>query len=236
MDTEKWLEEIDKKIAEERYNYRGPHCCRIVHCELNSDEGVVVYDSKFREYYIKPFNSKKYLLMTYCTDCGQKLPESLRNKWFEVLKKEYNLNDPEVRDKKQIPKKFLTDEWWNPDRMITNYQAIKKRKISKDNETEKYSHNTLHCCENMDCELLNNKSILLYNAKYREYAVKIDKSSACVMIDYCLFCGKKLPESLRVPWFDILEEEYGLERPASGDKKKVPADFLTDEWWKKRGL
>ena len=55
-------------------------------------------------------------------------------------------------------------------------------------------------------------------------------------MDYCMFCGTKLPESLRVPWFDILEQEYNLESPCEEDKKRVPKEFLTDEWWKNRGL
>jgi hypothetical protein len=47
---------------------------------------------------------------------------------------------------------------------------------------------------------------------------------------------QKLPTSLRDIWFEILEKEYGLERPISKDKDSVPQEFLTDEWWKKRGL
>jgi hypothetical protein len=51
-----------------------------------------------------------------------------------------------------------------------------------------------------------------------------------------MFCGKKLPTSLRIEWHDILEEEYGLESPDNRDKKKVPKEFLSDAWWKKRNL
>jgi hypothetical protein len=236
MANDKWLEEIDKKVEEERCNYRGPHCCMTVHYELISGEGVITYDEKFREYCIKPFKSKKYFHMIYCSDCGQKLPESLRNKWFEILKQEYNLEDPEGLDKKQVPKKFLTDEWWNPDRTIINYKPIKKSAKNKEDKKTKLNHKVLHCCNSMDCELLSSTSILLYNAKYREYAVKIPNSSTYAMIDFCPFCGEKLPVSLRDEWFDILEQEYGLESPCEEDKKRVPKEFLTDEWWKKRGL
>jgi hypothetical protein len=51
-----------------------------------------------------------------------------------------------------------------------------------------------------------------------------------------MFCGKKLPLSLRDEWFEILEKEYGLENPYEEDRKKVPKEFWTDEWWKNRGL
>jgi hypothetical protein len=53
---------------------------------------------------------------------------------------------------------------------------------------------------------------------------------------FCPNCGTKLPSSLRDEWFDILEQEYGLEDPCEEDKQKVPQEFLTDEWWKKRGF
>jgi hypothetical protein len=56
-------------------------------------------------------------------------------------------------------------------------------------------------------------------------------------VDYCPWCGTKLPESLFDTRFDILEKEYGIDSPYDDKQKdKIPAEFLTDEWWKKRGL
>lgn len=55
-------------------------------------------------------------------------------------------------------------------------------------------------------------------------------------ISYCPFCGTKLPVELSDYWFDILEIEHGIVDTAGEDKAKVPAEFRTDEWWKKRGL
>lgn len=50
-------------------------------------------------------------------------------------------------------------------------------------------------------------------------------------------CGTKLPANLRNEWFDILEQEHGLQNPHSSEQRdKIPAEFLTDEWWKRRGL
>ena len=110
------------------------------------------------------------------------------------------------------------------------------KKIREEVEEERRNYKGPHCCLTMDAELARGETVLYYSPKYREYGVKLPKSTGCMLMDYCMFCGKKLPESLRVPWFDILEQEYGLERPVSGDRKKVPQEFLTDEWWKKRGL
>ena len=53
-------------------------------------------------------------------------------------------------------------------------------------------------------------------------------------LDYCPFCGAKLPERLNEKLTEILRNEYGLQ--SRRDYKKAPHEFHTDEWWKKRGL
>ena len=53
-------------------------------------------------------------------------------------------------------------------------------------------------------------------------------------MDYCPFCGAKLPERLDGKLTEILQKEYGLN--SWKDYKKAPHEFHTDEWWKKRGL
>jgi hypothetical protein len=55
-------------------------------------------------------------------------------------------------------------------------------------------------------------------------------------IFYCPFCGTKLPESLADKWFEVLENEYVITDPSETEYDKVPSEFRTDEWWKKRGL
>jgi hypothetical protein len=53
-------------------------------------------------------------------------------------------------------------------------------------------------------------------------------------LDYCPFCGAKLPERLDKKIMEVLESEYGLK--SWEDYKKAPHEFHTDEWWRKRGL
>ena len=53
-------------------------------------------------------------------------------------------------------------------------------------------------------------------------------------MDYCPFCGAKLPERLDSKLTEILQKEYGL--TSWRDYKKAPKEFHTDEWWKKREL
>ncbi len=232
MKNDKWLEEIDRKVEEERRAYRGPHCCMTMHYELLSEASLLIYNIQWREYGIKLYRPNTgYLLMQYCTDCGTKLPDSLKNMWFNILKEEYFLIDPIENDKELIPEKFLTDEWWNPNRIFNSYRG--NQEVSRN---IKIKSNITHCCDALDYELLNKTSVLMYSPKYREYNIKLPSFPGGAAMDYCLFCGQQFPFSVRCEWFDILREEYQLESPCEGDKKKVPAQFWTDEWWKNRGL
>jgi len=55
-------------------------------------------------------------------------------------------------------------------------------------------------------------------------------------IYYFPFCGTKLPFDLADKWYEVLEKEYGITDPSVNDYNKVPPEFRTDEWWKKREL
>jgi len=96
----------------------------------------------------------------------------------------------------------------------------------------------------MDLFLDDVRVPIIYSTAYREYYILMledgprrGRISAVQGIDYCPWCSKKLPKSLRDEWFETLEKEYNLDDPDSKDQEKlVPAEFKTDEWWKKRGL
>jgi hypothetical protein len=109
------------------------------------------------------------------------------------------------------------------------------KKIHEEVAEERRNYKGPYCCLTMDAGLSKEGAILYYDAQYREYGIDL-LSRGGMLIDYCMFCGKKLPISVRRQWFDILEQEYGLESPAEEDRKRVPQEFWTDEWWKKRGL
>ena len=53
-------------------------------------------------------------------------------------------------------------------------------------------------------------------------------------IDFCPFCGARLPNRLDEKLSEILKEEYGLD--SWKDYERAPREFHTDEWWRKRGL
>jgi hypothetical protein len=78
-----------------------------------------------------------------------------------------------------------------------------------------------------------------YDAVFREIYARKKEENIRYTFAFCPWCATKLPESLRVDFFDILRSEYGLDL-ALGDIKDspelIPPEFKTDEWWKKRGL
>jgi len=95
-----------------------------------------------------------------------------------------------------------------------------------------------HCCEYMARVLQEKKVNIGYGPCYREYFVSHKNSSTDGnLLLYCPWCAKKLPNSVRDEWFEILEKEYGLDDPWGFEQEKlIPEEFTTDEWWKKRGL
>lgn len=93
-----------------------------------------------------------------------------------------------------------------------------------------------HCCELMDGFLKDPRIGIGYDFTCREYLIDLFSSGA-QLIHYCPFCGGKLPGSLCNLYIKILQNEFGVNDVCDEEEmKKVPSEFRTDEWWKKRGL
>ena len=92
----------------------------------------------------------------------------------------------------------------------------------------------IYCCFQMRFHIKEKEKIIDYDSTWRQYAIKVNET-IIQLIDYCPWCGVKLPQPLNNKWFQILEEEYYIIDP-SKNKGKIPKEFLTDEWWKERGL
>jgi hypothetical protein len=75
-----------------------------------------------------------------------------------------------------------------------------------------------------------------YYSSTREYYIWLKEHKAIQLINFCPWCGKHLPCELSNEYYEILQEEYQLHDPDGIDKFKIPLEFQTDEWWKKRGL
>ena len=86
-----------------------PHCCSDMAQALVDDDRTVVFVPKFREYGI-PINDggTSYKLIQYCPWCGQQLPSSLRNEWFDKMD-EMSI-DPADQD--AIPEAYRDARWY----------------------------------------------------------------------------------------------------------------------------
>lgn len=93
-----------------------------------------------------------------------------------------------------------------------------------------------HCCSKMDQYLKEDELCFKYIPRTRDYCIFVKKEyggSLCG-IDYCPWCGNKLRYSLRNELGEILFDELHLD--SFFDDPKMPEEFKTDEWWKKRNL
>lgn len=105
-----------------------------------------------------------------------------------------------------------------------------------------------YCCGDMANALDNTsgEKVLRYESDTREFLLILYENSKpsgfLKPIIYCPWCGTELPKILNEEWCDTLKAEYGLtindfwDEDGYWDESKIPQEFRTDEWWKKRGL
>ena len=96
----------------------------------------------------------------------------------------------------------------------------------------------IHCCSKMDYVIQDERIPLKYSPVIRSYFLPFITMKGVVHpITHCPWCGKELPKSLRKEFFEILEQEYGIEANVDILKNQnIPEEFKSDAWWKKRGL
>ena len=71
-------------------------------------------------------------------------------------------------------------------------------------------------------------SIIHYPPRFDEYGAIIhDGWSSYISVDYCPWCGRKLPESKRELWLDRLKG-LGHDNPSEQD---IPKEFNTPGWY-----
>ena len=108
-----------------------------------------------------------------------------------------------------------------------------------------------HCCDTMNARLdpechTNQLQLVEYCPDIRSYSFIIrydDGKNHGVRLPllHCPWCGKKIPKELSHKMEEILEKEYGItekdwDAPGWDDNIHLPEEFMTDAWWKKRGL
>lgn len=88
-----------------------------------------------------------------------------------------------------------------------------------------------HCCEQMRTSTEDDEIPIIYVPKFREYGVRVlDGGSSYITLNFCPWCGRQLPQSLRDKWFEEIAS-LGLE---PGDKS-LPHAFASDQWWRALG-
>ncbi|MGW4303781.1 DUF6980 family protein [Streptomyces sp. NPDC004646] len=96
---------------------------------------------------------------------------------------------------------------------------------------------TDHCCESMTAQVNTRcphhanpftcpDALIDFTPRFQEYALIIhDGGTSSLTIDYCPWCGHRLPESQRDRWYDELEH-LGVD-PAEDE---IPPAFQTADW------
>ena len=96
------------------------HCCTDMRAQLefvceqhasafDCPDALIAYSEKFNEYgLIVHDRGHSVLTIAFCPWCGRRLPDSLRNRWFEELEA-LGFDDPLDQ---QIPEKYTTGAWY----------------------------------------------------------------------------------------------------------------------------
>jgi hypothetical protein len=94
-----------------------------------------------------------------------------------------------------------------------------------------------YCCKNMGMAIENDEVPISYNPIVREYGLNL-LSAEIKLLYFCPWCSTKLPVSLNDEFFEILKNEYHIDDNFFEILKnpKLPNEFKSDIWWKKRNL
>lgn len=90
----------------------------------------------------------------------------------------------------------------------------------------------------MEFELEKDKTVIEYEPEVRVYSIITRNSlyGTHQQIIYCPWCGTKLSKSLGNEWCAVVKQELGIDTVFAEEWEKLPEEYKTDEWWKKRGL
>ena len=107
------------------------------------------------------------------------------------------------------------------------------------NQEAKKEYKGHFCCFALNA-MINEGDDPLYNVKYdsktREYFLKSLEGPYIRSFEYCPWCGYHFSKNLSDEWFSVIRHELHLNPWDPDDRVKIPEEFLTEEWWKKRGL
>jgi hypothetical protein len=104
-----------KKRKLDKEKYEGPFCCFYLDSMITNKDNLynVKYDPTIREFYLESLPGPYIRLINFCPWCGHHFAKGLRDEWFDILEKEYGIDDPGWPEQAaQMPEEFKTDQWW----------------------------------------------------------------------------------------------------------------------------
>jgi len=73
-------------------------------------------------------------------------------------------------------------------------------------------------------------NVIYWSAPFDEYGLIVhDGGTSYLLVEYCPWCGRRLPESKRDRWFDELER-LGIKNPSLDDAQEP---YASDAWYRK---
>src|SRR3990172_50106 len=200
------IKELKAQFELEQQNYKGPFCC----LEMDS-----ILENSNQLYNVK-YNPR------------------LQEYYLESIEKPY------IRTFEfclwcgcQLPE-ALKEEQFNA--LGLDYPSLPVQRL-KEKMTQINGNNEYFiCCPDMNFVLNDSLFNIEYNISIIEYYLKSVRESYIRTFEFCPWCGYQFMSNLRHVLFDILEKEYGLNLRIPQHREEIPAEFETDEWWKKRGL
>ena len=89
------------------------HCCPDMQYMVEEENNSIIFVPQYREYGVPIRDGgSSYLLVKFCPWCGAKLPDSLRNEFFDILEK-LGIDYPCPKNK--LPKAMRSEKWWQED-------------------------------------------------------------------------------------------------------------------------
>lgn len=86
------------------------------------------------------------------------------------------------------------------------------------------------CCEEMYQHIIDTR-LIHYSEAVDEYGIPYPEDNVSIqLIQYCPWCGQKLPDSRRDDWFEELEQ-LGYENPLLRDD--IPPAYRSAQWRRK---
>ncbi|MDR1366842.1 MAG: hypothetical protein LBJ13_02980 [Puniceicoccales bacterium] len=192
---------------------------------------IFVFKSKYGGVAIRP--------LYFCPWCGKELNQAfllnLRGKLddFGVERACWDDFDFEKEIPGHLKKYFESRMWWDENICIhqRQHKAKKRRCDALDYEIYEGDDPVIYWPHIRTYGLLKKKKCALKQFRFNfDYNNDRRKYDGFVPLDYCYFCGAKLPKRLDEELSKILQRECGLE--SWKDYKKAPKEFHSDEWWR----